>query len=76
MDTKVYKVHINCSPWREDGKWHLIRESDYKFEEHRQSTTSFDGLQNWLEDLLDAGEIHSYYIEGPGDEAPAFHVEG
>lgn len=68
------KVHINCNPWIEDGKWNLEKVSDYNVlsEEVSESNTEQDIEYRW-EDALDDGVIHSYYIQKPEDPEPTFH---
>jgi hypothetical protein len=66
------KVHINCSPWLEDGKWNLQKEHDY--EVCLYSKEDFDRLkvEESMEDALEWGHIHSYHIQYPEDPEPIF----
>ena len=67
------KVHINCSPYEEDGKWHITVEDDYEVTEVDARTALSFELENLLEELLDGYHVHSYYIERPGKEPPVVH---
>ena len=71
---KKYKVHINCSPYQEDGKWHITIEQDYEVSEVDAHEAVSANLENTLEELLDGYHIRSYYIERPGEEPPTVHA--
>ena len=66
-------VHLNCSPYVEDQRWNITVESDYKRLSTFDSDESFTRMDIALGDMLDKGEIHSYYIQRPSDPSPIIH---
>jgi hypothetical protein len=65
------KVHINCSPYIEDGTWHIIKEHDYKC--HHHDDKDFEAIRDELEAQLENRKIHSFYIERPSEKKPILH---
>ena len=75
MKKPKYIVHINCSPWVENGQWNIIINDNYSKEKHYdEENVEFHLLEQSWDIALDSGFIHSYYIQRDTDPEPIKHL--
>lgn len=75
MTKRTLTAHVNCTPWIDDGEWHIVIERDYfTFSAvDDDDSDTFSAIDNLLETALDKGIIHSYYIRRKDDPKPVVH---
>lgn len=65
MKTKMI-VHLNCWPLEKDGGTQIVKSSDYASFTIYGDTLAFENTDTLLNELLDAGVIHSFLIQRDG----------
>jgi hypothetical protein len=68
-------AYLDCNPWEdENGRWHIAKTEDPKYIiEIEDTQESFEILRDKLEDKLEQGLIHSFFMKRHEDPPPIQH---